>query len=102
MQNSFWKKESFWKKVLSIIAIIMFLFLIIGFGILRGWFDFNWTLIGISLTVSIPFIIGVIIGAKWQLKVQKQGKVVGGPHYVGLPAMIGMAIGLFLAHVFFP
>ena len=102
MQNSFWKKESFWKKVLSIIAIVMFLFLIIGFGILRGWFDLNWHLLGTFLIVAIPFIIGVIIGAKWQLKVQKQGKTVGGPHYVGFPAMIGMAIGLFLAHVFFP
>ena len=102
MQNSFWKKESFWKKVLSIIAIVMLLFLIIGFGILRGWFDLNWHLIGTFLIVAIPFIIGLVIGAKWQLKVQKQGKTVGGPHYVGLPAMIGMAIGLFLAHVFFP
>ncbi len=101
MQKSFLKKESFWKKVLSILAIIMFLFLIIGFGTLLGWFDLNWRLIGIFLTVAIPFIIGVVIGAKWQLKIQKQGKVVGGPHYVGLPAMIGMAIGLFLTHVFF-
>lgn len=101
MQNSFWKKESFWKKFLSILAIAMFLFLLICFGTLLGWFDLNWRLIGIFLTVAIPFIIGLVIGARWQLKVQRQGKVVGGPHYVGLPAMIGMAVGLFLAHIFF-
>lgn len=102
MQNSFWKRESFWKKVLSILAILMFLFLIICFGTLFGWFDLNWRLIGIMLTVAIPFIIGVVIGAGWQLKVQKQGKVVGGPHYVGIPGMAGLAVGLFLAHLFFP
>jgi len=101
MQNPFWKKESFWKKVLIIIAIILFLFLLVCISTLLGWFDFDWRLIGIFITVAIPFIIGVVIGAKWQLKVQRQGKVVGGSHYVGLPAMVGMAIGLFLAKVFF-
>ncbi|MBQ8597216.1 MAG: hypothetical protein IJ409_05425 [Lachnospiraceae bacterium] len=102
MHNSFWKRESFWKNFLSVLAIVMFLFLLICFGTLLGWFDLDWRSIGMVLTVAIPFIIGVVIGAKWQLKVQKQGKVIGGPHYVGLPAMIGMAVGLFLAHIFFP
>ena len=101
MQNPFWKRESFWKKALSILAILMFLFLLIGFGTLFGWFDINWRLIGMMLTVAIPFIIGVIVGARWQLKVQKQGKTVGGPHYVGLPAMIGLAVGLYLARILF-
>lgn len=85
-------------KVLFWSLIVVFLISLIAVFML---YNADIEILGTMLVVAIPFIIGVVIGAIWQKKKQDEGKTIGGPHYVGLPGMLGLAIGLFLANMFF-
>ncbi|MBQ9934214.1 MAG: hypothetical protein IJO70_00010 [Lachnospiraceae bacterium] len=86
------------EKVLFWGLVVIFLIGLIAVFML---YNVDLDVIGPMLIVFIPFIIGVVIGAIWQKKKQDEGKTIGGPHYVGLPGMLGLAIGLFLVNMLF-
>ncbi len=89
--------KKIWKILFWGLVVIFLISLITVFML----YNVDVEIVGTMLVVAIPFIIGVVIGAIWQKKKQDEGKTIGGPHYVGLPGMLGLAIGLFLANMLF-